>query len=607
MSSTLIVSTLIADFQRLDIPGGLVVSLFLSEEEARRLQGSPTDPLKNQEDFEFVLNGMGETEVTLQNYLSRHLNDYLIQGLSGLSFVSIDRISAFFTTKSYQGRPTPAIVVKSIEGTTTYQGVEKPSSRLLEANTLGAFNTDEGKTAFIDNLRDSGESILSRTIDVSAEINRGAISPSSDTASPIANAAKQNDTNLRANSGSAAKSSGIAIGGLIIIVTMFLVGHKLVHRSKDETELDDENWLEHKYDLDSIECETAFSSTLVSYHAGSSSMEESIPSHHREIIAYDDGASDPEGTLVLSPVVECPSAEDIIEDLIVPEKIQISAEEPQEQQKVPTPILRKIYCFSSSSLKRAVLGNGLQKEMTAASMMRSGRAAYDMSTISPSISGDTDETPQVHSPSSDSGRFMCYSLSASTTDECPHDPSPSSDSGKSALLLQDGLASRGPRPPAELNATVDASRAIMCYSLSESTDNEEDQVVPSTVDIDAVDSNEAAQRLGLGIRSFRDVKEEDGENRLVVKSIPKPVATPERKTHPSLVRASLDSEQQSVWRQQQKTQSTIPDVSHAHMTTNNNNTSVENGQETKLYDPIFVNGKVQMKERSPPYRLLFRK
>jgi hypothetical protein len=148
----------------------------------------------------------------------------------------------------------------------------------------------------------------------------------------------------------------------------------------------------------------------------------------------------------------------------------------------------------------------------------------------------------------------------------------------------------------------------MVYSHSEST-SEEDETVPSTIDVDAVDSNEAARRLGLGIRSFSDVKEEDEENRLVVKSSPKPVATPERKARPSPAKASADSEeqQQNVWRQQ-KSQSSIPYVPRAPMTSNNN-TPNKKGQENKLYDPIFVNGKIQMKERSPPttYRQIFRK
>ena len=561
--------TSIAEIRRLDMPEGLIVSIFLSEEETRRLQASPTDPLKNQEEFEFVLNGMGETEITLQNYLARHLNGYLLRGISGLSFVSIDSIAAFLTTKSYQGRPTPAIVVKSIEGTTTYRGVEKPSPRILEANTLGAFNTIEGRNAFINNIRDSDDNILSRIIDVSAKINRGAITPSSDMTSPVANAATQNDTQLRANGGSAARVSGIAIGGLIIVVAMFVVGHKLVRRSKDKIELEDENSLEHKYDLDSIESETAFSSTMVSYHGANTSREKDIASHHRDIMAYDDSASYPEGTLVLSPVAESPIAEEMIDDLVVTKKIQIVAEEPQKEEKVPSPLLRKLYSFSPSSLRRATLDNGLQKEMAANSILRSGGSSYDMSIISPSTSDDTDETPQEQSPDS--------------------------NCGKSALLLEDGLVSRGPDPPtAELNETVDTSRAVMAYSHSKSTSEEEDQIVPSTIDVDSVDSNEAARRLGLGIRSFSDVQEEDEENRLVVKSSPKPIATPERRVRPSPAKAS--------------TQSTLPYryVPRAPMTAKNT-TANEKGQENKLYDPIFVNGKVQMKERSPPFRQIFRK
>ena len=576
--------TSIAEIRRLDMPEGLIVSIFLSEKETRRLQASPTDPLKNQEEFEFVLNGMGETEITLQDYLARHLNGYLLKGISGLSFVSIDSIAAFLTTKSYQGRPTPAIVVKSIEGTTTYRGVEKPSPRILEANTLGAFNTIEGRNAFINNIRDSDDNILSRIIDVSAEINRGAITPSSDMTSPVANAATQNDTQLRANGGSAARVSGIAIGGLIIVVAMFVVGHKLVRRSKDEIELEDENSLEHKYDLDSIESETAFSSTMVSYHGANTSREKDIASHHRDIMAYDDSASYPEGTLVLSPVAESPIAEEMIDDLVVTKKIQIVAEEPQKEGKVPSPLLRKLYSFSPSSLKRATFDNGLQKEIAATSILGPGRSAYDMSIISPSTSDDTNATPQEQSPDS--------------------------DCGKSALLLEDGLASRVPDPPtgAELNETVDTSHAVMVYSHSEGTSGEDDQTVPSTIDVDAVDSDEAARRLGLGIRSFSDVKEEDEENRLVVKSSPKPIATPERRAHPSPAKESTDSEQhqqQNVWRQQ-KSQSTIPYVPRAPMTAKNT-TANDKGQQNKLYDPIFVNGKVQMKERSPPYRQIFRK
>ena len=553
------------------MPEGLVVSIFLSEEEARRLQASPTDPLKNQEEFELVLNGMGETEITLQNYLARHLNGYLLKGISGLSFVSVDSIAAFLTTKTYQGRPTPAIVVKSIEGTTTYRGVEKPSPRILESSTLGAFNTIEGRNTFINNVRDSDDDILSRTIDVSAQINRGAITPSSDAASPIANAATQSDTHLTTNGGSAARVSGIAIGGLIIVVTLFVVGHKLVRRSKDEMEYEDEDSLERKYDLDSIESETAFSSTLVSYHGGNSSRERDIASHHRDLVTYDDSASYPEGTLVLSPVAESPIAEEMIDDLVITKKIQIVAEEPQKEEKVPSPLLRKLYSFSPSSLRRATLDNGLQKEMAANSILRSGESSssYDMSIISPSISDDTDETPQEQSPDS--------------------------NCGKSALLLEDGLVSRGPDPPtAELNETVDTSRAVMAYSHSKSTSEEEDQIVPSTIDVDSVDSNEAARRLGLGIRSFSDVQEEDEENRLVVKSSPKPIATPERRVRPSPAKAS--------------TQSTLPYryVPRAPMTAKNT-TANEKGQENKLYDPIFVNGKVQMKERSPPFRQIFRK
>lgn len=552
------------------------MSVFLSEEENRRLQTSPTDPLKNQQEFELILNGMGETEITLQNDLARHLNGYLLERISDLSFVSIDRIAAFLTTKSYQGRPKPAIVVKSIEGAATYRGVEKPSPRILEANTLGAFNTGEGRTAFVDNLRDSDDDILSRTIDVRAEINRGAITPSSDTTSPIANAATQNDTKLRANSGSAARLSGIAIGGLIIIVAMFVVGNKLVRRPKDKIELEDEDSLEHKYDLDSIESETALSSTLVSYHGGNSSGEKDTSSHHRDIMAYDDSTSYPEGTLVLSPVAESRIAEEMIDDLVIAKKIEIVMEEPQKEEKIPSPLLHKLYSFGPSSLKRAILDNGLQKDMAATSILQPGRSAYDMSIISPSTSDNTNESPQEQSPGS--------------------------DCGKSVLLLEDGLASRGPDPP-----TV-ADLAVMVYSHSEST-SEEDETVPSTIDVDAVDSNEAARRLGLGIRSFSDVKEEDEENRLVVKSSPKPVATPERKARPSTAKASADSEeqQQNIWRQQ-KSQSSIPYVPRAPMTSNNN-TPNKKGPENKLYDPIFVNGKVQMKERSPPttYRQVFRK
>ena len=547
------------------MPEGLVVSIFLSEEEARRLQASPTDPLKNQEEFELVLNGMGETEITIQNYLARHLNAYLLKGISGLSFVSIDSIAAFLTTKFYQGRPTPAIVVKSIEGTTTYRGVEKPSPRALEASTLGAFNTIEGRNTFINNFRDSDDNTLSRTIDVSAEINRGAITPSSDAASPIVNAATQNDIQLRMDGGSAARVSGIAIGGLIIVVAMFVVGHKLVRRSKDEIEPEDEDSLEHKYDLESIESETAGSSALVSYH----SRERNIASHHRDLVTYDGSASYPEGTLVLSPVAESPIAEEMIDDLVITKKIQLVADEPQKEEKVPSPLLRKLYSFSPSSLRRATLDNGLQKEMAANSILRSGgsSSSYDMSIISPSISDDTDETPQEQSPDS--------------------------NCGKSALLLEDGLVSRGPDPPtAELNETVDTSRAVMAYSHSESTSEEEDQIVPSTIDVDAVDSDAAARRLGLGIRSFSDVKEEDEEDRRVVKSSPKPIATPERRARPSPAKAS--------------TQSTLPYVPRAPMTAKNT-TANEKGQENKLYDPIFVNGKVQMKERSPPFRQIFRK
>ena len=528
------------------------MSIFLSQEETRRLQASPTDPLKKQEEFELVLNGLGETEITLQDNLARHL----IKGISGLSFVSIDSIAAFLTTKSYQGRPTPAIIVKSIEGTTTYRGVEKPSPRILEANTLGAFNTIEGRNAFINNIRDSDDNILSRTIGVSAEINRGAITPSSDTTSPIANAATQNDTQLRANGGSAARVSGIAIGGLIIVVAMFVVGHKLVRRSKDEIELEDENSLDHKYDLDSIESETAFSSTMVSYHGGNTSREKNIASHHRDLMAYDDSASYPEGTLVLSPVAESPIAEEMIDDLVITRKIEIVEEEPQKEEKVPSPLLRKLYSFSPSSLKRATFDNGLQKEMAATSILGPGRSAYDMSIISPSTSDDTNETPQEQSPDS--------------------------DCGKSALLLEDGLASRGHDPPtaAEVNETVDTSRAVMVYSHSESTSEGDDQTVPSTIDVDTVDSEEAARRLGLGIRSFSDVKEEDEENRLVVKSSPKPIATPERRARPSPANASTDPEQhqqQNVWRQQ-KSQSAIPYVPRAPMTAKNT-TANEKGQE----------------------------
>ena len=567
------------------MPEGLVVSIFLSEEESRRLQGSPTDPLKNQEEFEFILNGMGETQITLQSYLARHLNGYLLEGISGLSFVYIDSIAAFLTTKSYQERPTPAIVVKSIEGTTTYRGVEKPSPRILEANTLGAFNTGEGRKAFIDSLNDSDDNILSRTIDVSAEINRGAITPSSDTTSPIASAATQTDTILTAGGGSAARISGIAIGGLIIVVAMFVVGHKLIRRSsKDEIELEDDSSLEHKYDLDSIESETAFSSTLVSYHGENRSGEKDVSSHHRDIVAYDDSNSYPEGTLVLSPVAECPVAEEVIDDLVITKKIQIVAEEPQNEEKIPSPLLRKLYSFSPSSLTRATLGSGLKKEMAATSILAPGRSAYDMSIISPSVSDVTNETPQEQSPDS--------------------------DSGKSALLLEDGLASSGPDPPAsdDINETIETSRAVILSSHSETSKEEEDQIVPSTIDVDAVDSNEAARRLGLGIRSFSDVRDEDEENRLSIKSSPKPVATPERRARPSPAKTSTDSDQhqqQDIWRQQ-KSQSAIPYVPRAPMTAKSN-TPNKKGQENKLYDPIFVNGKVQMKERSPPYRQIFRK
>ena len=587
MRLSLLPFILLPDIHRLNMPRGLVVSLFLSEEETRRLQGSPTDPIKNQEIFDFVLNGMEETEVTLQNYLARHLNGYLVGDINGLSFVSVDTISAFLTTKSYQGRPTPAIVVKSIEGTTTYRGIETPSPRILETSTLGAFNSDEGKTALIDNLRDSDDNVLSRTVDVSAEINRGAISPSSDTTNPIVNAATQSDTQLRANSGNAAKMSGIAIGGLIIVVAFFVVGHKLTHRFKYETEFDNESSFEHKYDLDSIQNETEFSSTLVSYHGKNSSVEEDIASHHRDIMAYDDASSYPEGTLVLSPVAESPVPEELFDDLVITKKIQVVAEEPQnEVTKVPSPLLRKIYSFSSSSLKRATLGNGLKREMAAASMLGSAASedlAYDMSMVSPSASDESNETPQEQSPCS--------------------------DNGKSALLLEDGLLSKGPDPPAttDLNESADTSRAIMLYSYSGSIEEEEDQTVPSTVDMDAVDSNEAAKRLGLGIQSFSSVKEEDEENRAVVKSSPKPVATPERRALPSKAKASasVESEQQSVWRQQ-TSQAGIAYVPRAPMTTSNN-TSNQMTEENKLYDPIFVNGKVQMKERSPPYRQIFRK
>lgn len=569
------------DIHRLNMPRGLVVSLFLSEKETRRLQGSPADPIKNQEKFDLVLNGMEETEVTLQNYLARHLNGYLVGGIDGLSFVSIDTISAFLTTKSYQGRPTPAIVVKSIEGTTTYRGIETPSPRILETSTLGAFNSDGGKTALIGNLRDSDDNVLSLTVDVSAEINRGAISPSSDATTPIVNAATQSDTQLRADSGDAAKMGGIAIGGVIIVVAFFFVGHKLTHRPKDETDFDSESSLEHKYDLDSIQNETGFSSTLVSYHGKNSSMEEDIASHHRNIMAYDNASSSyPEGTLVLSPVAESSVPEELFDDLVITKKIQVVAEEPQnEVTKIPSPLLRKIYSFSSLSLKRATLGNGLKSEMAAASMLgsASGDLAYDMSIVLPSASDDSNETPQEQSPCS--------------------------DNGKSSLLLEDGLASKGPDPPAtaDLNASADTSRAIMLYSDSGSSEEEEDQTVPSTVDVDAVDSNEAAKRLGLGIQSFSSVKEEDEENGVVVKSSPKPVATPERRALPSKAKAptSVESDQQNVWRQQ-RSQAGIP------MTTSNN-TSNQMREENKLYDPIFVNGKVQMKERSPPYRQIFRK
>lgn len=561
------------DIHRLNMPRGLVVSLFLSEKETRRLQGSPADPIKNQEKFDFVLNGMEETEVTLQNYLARHLNGYLVGGIDGLSFVSIDTISAFLTTKSYQGRPTPAIVVKSIEGTTTYRGIETPSPRILETSTLGAFNSDGGKTALIGNLRDSDDNVLSLTVDVSAEINRGAISPSSDATTPIVNAATQSDTQLRADSGNAAKMGGIAIGGVIIVVAFFFVGHKLTHRPKDETDFDSESSLEHKYDLDSIQNETGFSSTLVSYHGKNSSMEEDIASHHRNIMAYDNASSSyPEGTLVLSPVAESPVPEELFDDLVITKKIQVVAEEPQnEVTKIPSPLLRKIYSFSSLSLKRATLGNGLKSEMAAASMLgsASGDLAYDMSIVLPSASDDSNETPQEQSPCS--------------------------DNGKSSLLLEDGLASKGPDPPAtaDLNESADTSRAIMLYSDSGNSEEEEDQTVPSTVDVDAVDSNEAAKRLGLGIQSFSSVKEEDEENGVVVKSSPKPVATPERRALPSKAKApaSVESEQQNVWRQQ-KSQAGIVNQMR---------------EENKLYDPIFVNGKVQMKERSPPYRQILRK
>lgn len=516
---------------------------------------------------------MEETEVTLQNYLARHLNGYLVGGIDGLSFVSIDTISAFLTTKSYQGRPTPAIVVKSIEGTTTYRGIETPSPRILETSTLGAFNSDGGKTALIGNLRDSDDNVLSLTVDVSAEINRGAISPSSDATTPIVNAATQSDTQLRADSGNAAKMGGIAIGGVIIVVAFFFVGHKLTHRPKDETDFDSESSLEHKYDLDSIQNETGFSSTLVSYHGKNSSMEEDIASHHRNIMAYDNASSSyPEGTLVLSPVAESPVPEELFDDLVITKKIQVVAEEPQnEVTKIPSPLLRKIYSFSSLSLKRATLGNGLKSEMAAASMLgsASGDLAYDMSIVLPSASDDSNETPQEQSPCS--------------------------DNGKSSLLLEDGLASKGPDPPvtADLNESADTSRAIMLYSDSRNSEEEEDQTVPSTVDVDAVDSNEAAKRLGLGIQSFSSVKEEDEENRVVVKSSPKPVATPERRALPSKAKApaSVESEQQNVWRQQ-KSQAGIVNQMR---------------EENKVYDPIFVNGKVQMKERSPPYRQILRK
>jgi hypothetical protein len=147
----------------------------------------------------------------------------------------------------------------------------------------------------------------------------------------------------------------------------------------------------------------------------------------------------------------------------------------------------------------------------------------------------------------------------------------------------------------------------MLYSYSGSSEEEEDQTVPSTVDVDAVDSNEAAKRLGLGIQSFSSVKEEDEENRAVVKSSPKPVATPERRALSSKAKASasVELEQQSVWRPQ-KSQAGIAYVPRAPMTTSNN-TSNQTREENKLYDPIFVNGKVQMKERSPPYRQILRK
>ena len=457
------------DIQLLDMPRGLVVSIFLSEADARRLQASPVD-MEDEGDFQFVLDGIGETKSTLKDFLARHLNDDLVGTINGLQFISIESISAFLETKSYNGNPTPAVVVSDITGSTYYQGIESPSPRILEANTLGSFNNKDSKDILLAELQASDDNILARTFDIKAEINRGGISPTSDSA-----VASAKDAEINANSGDAARTSGIAIGGIIIVIALFLLGRRIIRKPTKHNELvsleEGSDALDEKYDLSSIASETAFESTMITTTVNGSRGERGIVEHNRSIVAYDDSFDNSQkGHGALTPMDE-------------------GAKE--ETQKSCSG-----FSFSPSSIKKATLDSGLKKEITAASLL--GEIAYDMSSIDGNLasaaSGSGDDAEKTSSP-----------------DHSVH-------------LLEGGLARNH-----DLDKTSDTNRVT-----PHSQEQDEDVSIPSTVDLDEVSPSDAAERFGLGIRSFSDVTDQEGNDQLpTIMSSPMPVATPEKRNGPS--------------------------------------------------------------------------
>jgi len=519
--------------QLLDMPRGLVVSIFLSEANVRRLQASPVD-VGDEGEFQFVLDGIGETKSTLKDFLARHLNDDLVGTVNGLQFISIESISAFLETKSYNGNPTPAVVVSDIKGSAYHQGIETPSPRILEANTLGSFNNKDSKDILLSELQASADNILASSFDIKAEINRAGISPTSDSA-----VASSKDVDINADSGDAARTSGIAIGGIIIVIALFLVGRRLTRNPTKHNELvsleEGSDALDEKYDLSSIASETAFESTMISTTINDSRGERSIVEHNRNIVIYDGCLDEPqEGHGALTPMDEGT----------------------EEETKNP----RSGYTFSPSSLKKATLDSGLKKEITAASLL--GESSYDMSSIGGNASGNVDGPDKTSSP------------------------------GHSVYLLEGGLARNH-----DLDKTSDTNRAVMTPPHSQEQD--EDVSIPSTVDLDEVNPTDAAERLGLGIRSFSDVMDQQGNDPLpTIMSSPMPVATPEKMNCPT---PSPQMENVRYSEAQSDTSVSHVTVTAANLATQQEGGDTSIGSSSVIYDPVLVGGRVQMKARSPPF------